>query len=175
VKKRCRVSGVEDYAMSHRPPGADNGAPLHDLNANAVYPKDVYDHPEWYSGGEENFWDAWSAVSRARGKPDKNVSIFRALPCGRATKTLNNGDWVTTVRKYAREHSKHASDPSKDMCVKWARVKASCLHTAGDSLFEWGYNCEDKPFSGTVSRPRKKRERPSRRRSSYDIARHRER
>ena len=143
--------------MAHRPPDADSGAPLHDLTGNSVYPKDVYDVPSQYSGGEENFWEAWSAVSRARGKPDSYVAVYRALPCGRKTSTLHRGDWVTMVQKYARQHGKHESDPSKDMCVKWSRVKARCIHTAGDSLFEWGYNCEDKPFYGTSFRPRKKR------------------
>lgn len=144
------------YRMKHRPPSTDDGAPAYDLTENGVYPKDVYDHPSWYSSGEDYYHEAWSAVSHVRGKPDRHIFVHRAMPCGREFKTIRNGDWVTTVKKYAREHGKHPSDPSKDMCIRSIRVKAKCIHTDGNSLMEWGYNCEAR--EGFVSfRPRKRK------------------
>jgi len=133
-----------DYQMAHRPPGEASGAPIHDLTANGVYPADVYTRPDWYNGGEENFWEAFSKVSKRRGKPDGRVRIYRAMPCGapRSPLVLHKGDWVTTIMKYARDHGKHPHDPSKDMCVGSVRVPNKCIHTAGDSLLEWGYNCD---------------------------------
>jgi hypothetical protein len=75
MKRRHTMRGVEEYAMSHRPPDTESGAPLHDLNANAVYPDDVYSKPHWYSGGEENFHEAWRHVSAAHHKPESSTVV----------------------------------------------------------------------------------------------------
>lgn len=149
----------DDYQMDHRPPGPEDGAPLHDLTGNGVYPSDVYTHPQYYNMGEDAYWDAFDKARVGRGKPEGHVQIFRALPCPAPRKrmTLHKGDWVTTVKSYARQHGKHDNDPSKDMCVGSARVKRKCIHTAGDSMLEWGYNCEDRPMWSEF-RPRKRKE-----------------
>jgi hypothetical protein len=154
MKRRVRVSGVEEYGGSHRPPDADDGAPLHDLTANGIYPADVYERPSWYDTGDKGYMEAWSLARRFRGRLNRYVQVFRALPCG--NRKLHRGDWVTTVKSYAREHSKHPTDSSKDACIISKMVRASCIHTAGDSLMEWGYNCEDTD-GAVVFRPRKKK------------------
>jgi hypothetical protein len=141
--------------MEHRPPGPEEGAPIHDLTTNGVYPRDVYERPDWYSSGEENYWDAFAVVQRVHHRPNARLWVFRAAPCG--TRTINPGDWVSTVKKYARQHGKHATDPAKDMCVFASRTEARCLHTDGNSLFEWGYNCPVPLRAQNVFRPRKKR------------------
>lgn len=154
--RRRPISG-DDYHMAHRPPDADSGAPLSDLTANGIYPKDVYERPDWYSGGEEDFFTAFDVAARRRGKPDAGVWMYRAMPCSVKPRVINSGDWVTTVRRYAMQHSK-GNDPSQDMCVVAARTTAKCLYTDGNSLFEWGYNCPT--VTGKLShRPRKRKER----------------
>jgi len=135
--------------MRHRPPDSDYGAPLHDLTK--LYPADVYTHPHYYGDGRRDDREAWSIAASTRGRPSRSTLVFRALPC--TGKTLHKGDWVTTVRAYARDHA--GSDEGQ--CVRWTRVKASCLHTDGNSLFEWGYNCEDVPFRGVSYRARKRK------------------
>jgi len=140
--------------MAHRPPNAEDGAPLHDLTGNEVYPSDVYTNPSWYSDGRNDYMKAWAIANRKRNNPNAKVRAYRAVPCN--VKTIHKGDWVTTVRQYARDHGKHNSDPSKDMCVIMIPTRAKCLHTSGDSMFEWGYNCADEE-GVTLFKPSKKR------------------
>lgn len=151
----CAFGETPEYGMQHRPPGAEEGAPLYDLTGNGVYPADVYDHPEWYASGHPLDMDAWALAARKRGRPESPVWIYRAAPC--EVKTINSGDWVTTVFRYAREHGKHDSDPSQDLCVGVAKTWARCIHTDGNSLFEWGYNCPEPLRMTRRFRPRKRR------------------
>lgn len=73
-----------------------------------------------------------------RGKPERLIWVFRAVPIG--IKTINPGDWVTINRNYAIQHSKHPFDKKQDMMVIAAKVPAKSIHTDGNSLAEWGYN-----------------------------------
>jgi len=142
----------DDYGMQHRPAG-EEGAPLYDLTDNGVYPDDVYRRPDWYAYGPTD-WESFHVASRVRGRPDARVWMYRAVPCD--VREINNGDWVTTSRDYAIQHGRHGTDPSQDMCVLSKRVPAACLRTDGNSLSEWGYNCE--PVQARVSfRPRRPR------------------
>jgi len=127
--------GAYEYRMAHRPPTPEAGAPLHDLTKQL--PADIYDHPEWYDGGEPGYRHAWSVAATARNRPDAMVWIYRSAP--RRVKVIHPGDWVTTSRQYAKSHGRHAADPKKDWPVLVARVRADQLVTSGDSLLEWGY------------------------------------
>lgn len=151
----CALGAVPEYGARHRPPGPDSGAPLYDLTARGIYPPDVYDHPEWYESGNPLDRSAYAVARYARGRPNAEVDIFRAVPCG--IRRINPGDWVSTVQAYAVQHGRHESDPSQDMCVITARVPARCLHTNGDSLLEWGYNCSAIPMARVSYRPRRRR------------------
>jgi len=51
---------------------------------------------------------------------------------------INNGDWVTIVRNYAKEHGQ--SNLNNNYKIISKTVRASQLYTDGNSLFEWGYN-----------------------------------
>lgn len=142
------------YRMKHGAPDADSGAPAHDLTVRGVYPRDVYETLRQYRSGDKFDYDAESVVRRLRGKPDARVQICRAVPKG--VKTINPGDWVSITKGYARQHGKHSSDPSRDMPIICARVPAREIHTAGDSLLEWGYNGQKPLKAIVVFRPRSK-------------------
>ena len=154
---RCRYMFGEtpEYGTAHRPPGPEDGAPLYDLTKNGVYPEDAYTHPNYYTTGHPLDMVAWGLAAQKRGRPESPVWIYRAAPCD--VRMINSGDWVTTVRRYAREHGKHDSDPARDMCVGVAKTRARCIHTDGNSLFEWGYNCPEPLRMKRVFRPRKRR------------------
>lgn len=134
------VSGSgTSYRGSHQPPAEGGAAPLHDLTAHGSFPNDVYTHPHYYGHGDSKV-DAESshvALSR-RGKPEQATKIYRAAPA-EATH-INTGDWVTTSRTYAQNHSRHPTDPSKDMPVHTATVPAKHLTNGGNDLVEWGYH-----------------------------------
>jgi hypothetical protein len=138
-----------EYGIEHRPPDAESGAPLNDVTGGGrIYPDDFYEHPDWYdTGGGKPYWDAVDIVRRYRGRPNHTVLIYRALP--RGILVVYPGDWVALTKGYARQHSKHATDPSRDLSIIAARVFAHDIHTSGDSLEEWGFN-GPAPVKGTV-------------------------
>ena len=51
---------------------------------------------------------------------------------------INNGDWVTTSKLYAKQHGEANLNNNYKIVTK--TVKASQLYTDGNSIFEWGYN-----------------------------------
>ena len=51
---------------------------------------------------------------------------------------INNGDWVTTSKLYAKQHGESHLNNNYKIVTK--TVKASQLYTDGNSIFEWGYN-----------------------------------
>lgn len=155
------------YRISHGAPGPD-GAPLHDLTANSVFPPDVYETLRYYqfhagdARGRAQEAEAERILRAARGRPDMPVTIYRSLPRG-LTK-INPGDWVTIVRDYAVMHGMHADDETQDWPVVAATVPAGTVHTNGDSLQEWGYN-GPAPVQGRVvhgAKQRRKRPNPPR-------------
>lgn len=50
---------------------------------------------------------------------------------------INNGDWVTTSKEYAKMHGE--SNLNNNYKILTKVVKASQLYTDGNSIFEWGY------------------------------------
>lgn len=135
---RKTASSEDDYRMQHTAPGPDN-APGHDLTGNGTFPEDVYTHPHYYDSGHETFYEAHAKVSSMRGKPDKKVRVYRALPAEHVHKGFQTGDWVALTKGYARDHGK-MDDPADDWPVISTTVKASEIHNDGNDLNEWGYN-----------------------------------
>ena len=68
----------EDYKGEHQAAGKE-GAPLHDMTHNEVYPKDYYDRWTEYAGTKEER-DAALVVNGYRNKPNRLVTIYRAVP-----------------------------------------------------------------------------------------------
>lgn len=54
---------------------------------------------------------------------------------------INNGDWITISREYAKQHGE--GNLKNDFKIVSKVVKASQLYTDGNSIFEWGYNVGD--------------------------------
>ena len=123
-----------EYQGEHLPPGPDDGAPLHDVES--VMP-DYYAHPEWYftEGRTRREAAAAAAILAARGRPWAPVWVYRAVPPG--VSTINPGDWVTTVRDYAKEHLD--SNLGGEGRILKAKVRAGSLFSEGNSHMEWGW------------------------------------
>jgi hypothetical protein len=51
---------------------------------------------------------------------------------------INVGDWVTTVKSYAKDHGESALGGNYKIISK--NVRAKDIYTNGDSIFEWGYD-----------------------------------
>jgi len=135
----------EDYRGQHAAPMKDSGAPLWKLEG--IYHEDFYSYKgaQYYGDGAEPARDAMivSQMQAMKNRPDKQVTIYRAVPKSVSTKeALNTGDWVTLDRKYAKEHGEGALNGDYKIVKK--TVKARDLFTNGDSIYEMGY--DPQPF-----------------------------
>lgn len=128
---------ASDYRMQHTAPNKD-GAPLHDLTLNDVYPSDVYSSLRDYADGIAADAESMSVIKSMKGKPDGKVTIYRAVPP--KVKDIRPGDWVAVSQTYAKDHAHNLEGPGKHGKVIKLIVKASDLYTDGNSFNEWGYN-----------------------------------
>jgi len=82
--KNTLVNPIEEYAMYHRPPMKDSGAPLHDLTGGGdYYPDDIYSPMamQYYGTGEPSLDKATiSIIKQYKDKPNAMVTMYRAIP-----------------------------------------------------------------------------------------------
>jgi hypothetical protein len=132
-----KVQPKVDYRGSHTPPNYKKyGAPLHDLTQ--IMPKDIYgaDAKRLYGIGDSIIDSEWRiAAIKAKGKPDAEIEVFRAVPKG--VKDINSGDWVTTSKKYATNHGDNTLGGEYEIVSK--KVKANTLSSEGYP-YEFGYH-----------------------------------
>ena len=135
--------GTQDYQGAHSPAGPGSGAPAFDLTE--IYPDDVYSSNglRYYGVGDERLDRAAYAVIQAlRDKPNATVKIYRSVPKDSPQKSINPGDWVTTVRKYAVDHGEGTLLGEYRVISK--EVTAKDIYTSGDSWAEWGYHPQER-------------------------------
>lgn len=125
-----------EYRGRMQPDLSDAAVGFHE--ADRLY-TGVYSHPEWYGHGEPKVdRETVAQMHAARGNPDAQVTIHRAVPPG--VEEINPGDWVSTSRSYAQQHGMHPTDSSKDWPVLSRVVPARTVREgSGNSMHEWGY------------------------------------
>ena len=128
---------ILSYRGSHKAPNAKTyGATLDDLTK--ILPADVYTQQgkQLYGIGDRVIDSEWrTAALKAKGKPDAEIEVYRAVPKG--VKEINDGDWVSTSKKYAQDHGENTLNGEYDIISK--KVKAKTLSTEGYP-YEYGYN-----------------------------------
>jgi hypothetical protein len=133
------------YRGSHKAPGPDFGAPLHDLTGGGqMYPVDVYSSKaaQYYGTGYPKAdKEAFALANRVRGNPDAEVTMYRAVPKDSSIGSINAGDWVTLSKDYAKNHGESVLD--NDYKIISQKVKAKDLWTNADSIHEFGYHPEE--------------------------------
>jgi len=135
----------EEYAhqTGHRPPNEKYGAPMHEVT-RGIYPDDFYTLPYKtalrYYGMETDKADneSMTAIRSVQGKPDAEITIYRAVPKSIKDAQIYAGDWVTPSRTYAKEHGE--AWLKGDYTILSKKVPASHLFTEGNSINEFGYN-----------------------------------
>jgi len=137
-----------EYKGYHHAPNAENGAPLYDLKT--IYPDDIYSADgariygaRWWGKvdeeGESYDEFAITILRLARGDPDRQIKVYRAVPKSLPSDVhINPGDWVTITRQYAELHGDYAFKEPYKILTKTVRAKE--LYTEGSSIHEWGYN-----------------------------------
>lgn len=119
-------SQFDAYRGSHQPSTGEDAVRFYELDKAMP---DFYEKPHHYLWDIDNHFgkiEARRAAMLARGNPDADVRIYRAVPHG--VTTINPGDWVTTSKNYALEHGRHHEDPALDKPVIEAVVKLSLIH-----------------------------------------------
>ena len=149
-------AGILDYQGTHTPSGPkhENPVRLDDMTKSingeeAGYPSDFYgkDGMKFYAPGPRSIDDdfgiankqSYDAIKKAKGNPDAEVTIYRAVPNQENINKINEGDWVTLSKKYAELHSRNSNDPDEDGKVLTKKVKVKDLYFAGDDVNEFGY------------------------------------
>jgi hypothetical protein len=127
----------QPYKGSHTAPKADVYGATFD-NLQGIMPSNVYSQEgkRLYGLGDSKVDSEWyMSALRVKGKPDSDVTIYRAVPKG--VKDINDGDWVTPSKEYARLHGERTLDGDYEILSK--KVKARTLSTEGYP-YELGYN-----------------------------------
>ena len=152
------------YRGSHQPSGPDNEYPvrLDDLTKtisgeSGGYPTDFYssDGPRLYAPGPRFSDDEYGlankqsyiAALKARGNPDAEVTMYRAVPNDKNITGINPGDFVTLSPKYAEIHAYSGYGPGGNDSGKVIseKVKVKDIYFAGDDVNEYGYFPDNKP------------------------------
>jgi hypothetical protein len=125
------------YRGSHSAPNVETyGATLDSLEG--IMPADVYSSrgKRLYGLGNPDVDAEWFAAAfKAKGKPDAEVTVYRAVPKG--VKEINSGDWVTTSKTYADMHGERTVGDEYEILSK--KVRAKTLASEGYP-YEFGYN-----------------------------------
>ena len=124
---------VDDYGMQHRP-STDYG----DASNFEENMPDVFEHPEWYMFGGDDWYkkaykESWNALKKVRNNPEGEITIYRAT----IGDTFNEGDWVSPSKAYAEWHN-YSNLEGKGKVLE-LKVKAKDIRFAGDDLNEFGY------------------------------------
>ena len=108
---------------------------------------DKLDERDWQLADRE----AFDVINAARGNPDAEITIYRAMPAGSPTE-INAGDWVTTSKTYAKIHG----DSWEDSVIVSAKVRAGDLFTEGSLVHEFGWSPEPKASMSASEAPKPK-------------------
>jgi hypothetical protein len=146
------------YRMQHQPrgPQEENPIRLDDLTKStrgeqAGYPADFYstNGPRYYAPGPQFAGDefgrsnreSYKVIAAVKGKPDAEVTIYRAVPNDPNITTINQGDFVTLSETYAKLHGasgygRMGDEPGKIISQK---VKVRDIYFDGNDVNEFGY------------------------------------
>lgn len=93
---------------------------------------------------------SFNILKSIKDNPDAEVTIYRSVPKG--TDKINEGDWITLSKRYAKEHGEHPTDPSQDLPVIEMKVKAKDIGWDGNDLNEFVYNPKESKTSIPISK-----------------------
>lgn len=116
------------------------------LIGNGAAPEDLFLHMnDYHDLSDIATKESYRVLKTIQGNPDAEVTIYRSVPHG--IDKINDGDWVTLSKTYAKEHGLHETDATKDLPVISTRVKAKDIGWDGNDLNEFVYkpNSEQAP------------------------------
>tara|TARA_X000001382_G_scaffold125618_1_gene111249 strand:+ start:1071 stop:2231 length:1161 start_codon:yes stop_codon:yes gene_type:complete len=134
-----------DVSYRSESPSEDN-ARLDDLTQ--TFPNDIYSsNAIRYYGNPNNLADIESneIIQKAKGNPNMEVTIYRAVPNINSANSINEGDFVTLSKTYAEDHAYtgYGSMGNESGKILTKKVKVKDLITGGNDLNEFGYYPKD--------------------------------
>ena len=101
---------LKEYRGEHQAPMKEDGSPLYDLTLNGIYPEDVYskDGFRYYGVDDTQDREAYSILLSAKGKPDKRVKIYRAVPL-----IETNAEKISALEDAKKTFLRRGNVPSK--------------------------------------------------------------
>lgn len=128
-----------EYGMSHRP-SYEGMPPAYNLLEGETLPRDVYTHPDYsissgrIRSGDKAANESWNALQKIKDNPEAEITVYRAG----AKNELNNGDWITFSKDYAKQSVEGTEK------VHSFKIKAKDAIFAGDDINEFGYYPKEK-------------------------------
>ena len=131
------INNPKRNKLSHQIPwDSEYNTTLDNMTKNV--PNDFYTHPEYYAYFKDRAdRESWQVIKNVKGKPDAEVTIYRAAPKG--VNEISAGDWVSLSRTYAKDHGKHHEDKSLDMPVISKKVRVDEVIWDNNSINEFAY------------------------------------
>tara|TARA_R110000851_G_scaffold11103_1_gene39424 strand:- start:1458 stop:2723 length:1266 start_codon:yes stop_codon:yes gene_type:complete len=85
--------------------------------------------------------ESYNIITKAKNNPDREVSIYRAVPDKDNITNINEGDFVTLSKKYAELHGVSGYGPKGNDAGKILemKVKVKDLYWDGNDVNEFGY------------------------------------
>ena len=85
--------------------------------------------------------ESYNIITKAKNNPDREVSIYRAVPDEDNITNINEGDFVTLSKKYAELHGVSGYGPKGNDAGKILemKVKVKDLYWDGNDVNEFGY------------------------------------
>lgn len=133
-RERQKAQEQETYKMQHTAPTREDnpsGDDLTDTFGNDIYSSRAL---QYFGTGSSYDNKAINIIQGMKGKPNKPVTIYRAVP--KDVKEINPSDWVTTTKEYAQDHM----EGEKGWHILSKKVKAKDIATDGNSIHEFGYD-----------------------------------
>jgi hypothetical protein len=105
IKLKNLLKEAEDYRGNHEAPTKERGASLD--NITGIYPDDIYgpDAARNYGSGEGRIdFESIAVIQTSKGRPNKQIKIYRAIPSVITTKDKIND--IENQKKYMLRHGK---------------------------------------------------------------------
>jgi hypothetical protein len=133
-RARQKAQESDSYKMQHTAPRREDNSSGDNLTN--TFGEDIYSGKakQYFGTGSTYDEKAISIIQSMRDNPEKQVTIYRAVP--KSVKSINATDWVTTTREYAQEHL----EGEKGWHILSKKVKAKDIATDGNSIHEFGYD-----------------------------------
>ena len=117
----------DQYQGSHTAPDRGQGAPLHDLSSNGIFPDDLYSAQglRYYGNGSQEDAESYRIAMTYHNKPNALVTIYRSVPD--ALKGLQKK--ISTLEK------------QKAMYMSRGKIPSDAGRLTGTQWYEWA--CEE--------------------------------